>query len=750
LLGLPIYQPGHTTLRPVHFHVNQNATLKAPRYALGLETGIRHTTLAALPGELAALNSSFSTTPIHVLIERPACVNMVIIDTPGLGGDDAIAKKAETLVASMSSPGRRYLCVEAAAPQWQPSLLRAVVSALDPRGTRTTFVYTMAHIQLRNFVTYDQAARYFRLCPAPRAIFVDSLSRGTRDAVNDVDTMRQRIVQAQQRLGDMCRRFSIDAQEYRVGLKTLLDEMHRCGVQDLEHQMPAILDAHRAQLGALRGQLATIMLEQDSLEPHLLRAAATRWAGSFGQSLSSVFSGAAAGAGQTLEEERAASGIAWSTAPGSPVPVPAADIEESRTRLLGVQQLHRLTHDFRAACAKIALTAAQVSADDVSVVVAAGPPSAYQRALAAAEIASRHALKLYGPLVAQLFERAVAIVDRLPDVAFDAAVRGGGLDGRRLIEPHLVPRPAYEYADGAAAAAAAAKANAGGDEHEPTIDVQDFPFLLFRVRDALATTVRQFALDARGKCVDELRCFFIEKVPESEKLSVPELAHLLFDRMRVRAIENVVLKFQCFFANRCAGELTAAVYAAIAVMPDAEIEQVFRTQDYAERLNGRSAVLRVQMRRVAESQDMLESRLVQSSDPSIRKSFIVPRKDSRDKDAPKEVPKEVTKSTKAAAPTPAAVAEEKPKAAAEEKANPLVSPRAPTSKAPTVPTSKAPAAPSKAPPAKRVESDEEDSDDLGVTPVAVTRKPAPKVEEDEDDEDEDSLDEEALAALEDE
>lgn len=731
----------------MHFHVNQNATLKAPRYALGLETGIRHSTLAALPGELAALNSSFSTTPIHVLIERPACVNMVVIDTPGLGGDDAIAKKAETLVASMSSPGRRYLCVEAAAPQWQPSLLRAVVSALDPRGTRTTFVYTMAHIQLRNFVTYDQAARYFRLCPAPHAIFVDSLSRGTRDAITDADSMRQRVVQAQQRLSDACRRLGIDPQEYRVGLKCLLDEMHRCGVQDLEHQMPAILEAHRAQIGQLRNQLATIMLEQDSLEPHLLRAAATRWAGSFGQSLLTVFSGAVSGAGQTLDEERAASGIAWSTAPGSPVPVAAADVEESRTRLVGVQQLHRLTHDFRAACAKIAMTAAQVSADDVSAVVSAGPPSAYQRALAAADIASRHALKLYGPLVAQLFERAVAIVDRLPDVAFDAAVRGGGLDGRRLIGPLLVPRPAYEYADATAAAAAAAKANAGGDEHEPTINVQDFPFLLFRVRDALATTVRQYALEARSKCVDELRCFFIEKVPESEKLSVPDLAHLLFDRMRVRTIENIVLKFQCFFANRCASELTAAVYASITVMPDAEIELVFRTQDYAERLNGRCSVLRVQMRRVAESQDMLESRLVQSADPTIRKSFIVPRKDSKDKEAAKDAAKEVAKEAKEiVAKHKAPPAEEKPKE------NPLVSPRAPSSKPPSVPTSKAPAPPSKAP--AKPADDDDDDDDLGVTPAAVTRKPAAKVVEEEDDDDDDdedeSLDEEALAALEDE
>jgi hypothetical protein len=702
---LPVYQPGHVTLRPVHFQITQNAALKTARYALSIETGIRHTTLAALPGELATLNASFSTTPVQVLIERPACVNMVIIDTPGLGGDDAVAKKAETLVASLSSPNRRYLCVEAAAATWQPSLLRAVVSALDPPGSHTTFVYTMAFVQLRNFFTFEQTLRYLRQCAAPNAVFVETLSRGTRDVTTDADTYRQRIVQAQQRMSDACKSVGVVAGEHRIGLKVLLDEMHRLGVLHLEHEMPAILEQHRAHTASLRQQLASLMLEQDSLEPHLLRSAATRWAGSFGRALTDAFSGTVAGAGQTLDEERAASGVAWSTAPGAPVDVRAADVEEARTRLLGVQQLHRLTHEFRQACAKIALTAAQVSKDDVAAVLAAGPPSAYGRALAASEIASRHAIKLYGPLVAQLFERALAIVNRLPDVAFDAAVRGGGFDGRRLTTASVVPRPAYEYADANASAAAAAVAAAGGEnEHEPTVNVQDFPFLLFRVRDALTTAARQYAGDAARKCADELRCFFVERVPESEKLSVPELAHVLFDRMSLRVIENIVLKFQCFFVNRCIGELSSAVYSSIAVMPDAEVVTVFRTDDYRERLNARVAVLRLQMRRVAESQDQLESRLVQSTDPTIRKSFIVPRQKDKKDDAPAEKkPAAPAAEKKPVAPAAAAA----PPVAAAAAAAPLVSPRAPASK-PPMPSSKAP------PPAtKAVVVEEEASDSDG-------------------------------------
>ena len=46
-------------MRPVYFHVNQNSSLTAARFALGLETGLKNTTLDDLPRELAELNKSF-------------------------------------------------------------------------------------------------------------------------------------------------------------------------------------------------------------------------------------------------------------------------------------------------------------------------------------------------------------------------------------------------------------------------------------------------------------------------------------------------------------------------------------------------------------------------------------------------------------------------------------------------------------------------------------------------------------------
>ena len=149
---------------------------------------------------------------------------MVLIDTPGLGGDDGVAKKAQNLIAQLASPQRRYVCVEAAPPRWYASPLRTLVAAIDPHGLRTTFVYTMAHIQFRNLVNHeqvcvfcfvfslevafkfschvllkhtlillgacDQALRYIASRPVAHAFFVDCFSKATRATMTNPQDVR--------------------------------------------------------------------------------------------------------------------------------------------------------------------------------------------------------------------------------------------------------------------------------------------------------------------------------------------------------------------------------------------------------------------------------------------------------------------------------------------------------------------------------------------------------------------------------
>lgn len=49
----------------------------------------------------------------------------------------------------------------------------------------------------------------------------------------------------------------------------------------------------------------------------------------------------------------------------------------------------------------------------------------------------------------------------------------------------------------------------------------------------------------------------------SDGASVAALAATLFEQMREHCLKNVVLKYQCFFVNRCANELaTGALVCA--------------------------------------------------------------------------------------------------------------------------------------------------------------------------------------------
>jgi len=599
VLGMPL-QPGVPTMRPIHYHLHQNSKLTEPRFALGLPTGIRHTTLEDLPHELKKLNKEFSSVPVHVLIERNACVNMVLIDTPGLGGADSVAKKAQNLVLALAAPGRRYICVEAAPAKWQASPLRTLAHQFDPAGTHTTFVYTAAFVQLRNLLTHEQALKYIEQRPVENAFFVDGLAKGTRAAVDEPAEFPVRVVQAQRRLQSIAKQLGVDGHEAgaRLGLKAFLTFLYETGIKDLEFQMPALLETMREQDAEYSAKLTALQREEEALAPHLLRASAGRWAGVFCHAFVNLMNGSICGQpglnGQTLEEERQAAPAGakqWSTAAG-PVDVELKRVVRHDVRLYGAQQLSRLADEFGLVAKLVQLNEASVGDADVAIGSSAHPPSPYQRQLSAAEIAVRYARQSFGPLVVQLFERAVAVVEHLFALTM------------RVAAQQTVPQFSTK-----------------GQTSAP-FDVERFPFLQFKVRDTLSTAVRHLAAVAQDKALDDLQCFFYE-AKEDDPESISELAVLIFDRMRDQALHNVVLKFQVFFVNRAGVVLSRAVHAALAQLGDSEIERLFQVNEYKARIANERATLSVLQRRVADSKHMLVSRKVAAQDPSIRKSFIV-------------------------------------------------------------------------------------------------------------------------------
>ena len=149
-----------------------------------------------------------------------------------------------------SDAWRLILCVESAPSSWRkPSALRTFIGEHDAKLQRTVFVYTKAHVQLRNLNTYDDALRYFETeLPTAGAgassFFVDTLSYKTRewaadDAAN-AHVYRLRLLQSQQRLANILRSLHYADPHSLVGLQRLLRRLAEHAVVALEAQRPLV------------------------------------------------------------------------------------------------------------------------------------------------------------------------------------------------------------------------------------------------------------------------------------------------------------------------------------------------------------------------------------------------------------------------------------------------------------------------------------------------------------------------------
>ena len=174
----------------------------------------------------------------------------------------------------MASDSRRLiLCVESTPAAWKPSSLRTFIGEHDATLQRTVFVYTKAHVQLRNLATYEDALRFFereRPAGGVASFFVDTLSYKTRewaadDAAN-AHVYRLRILQSQERLAAMLGTVHYADPQRVVGLQRLLRRLAEYGVVGLEAQRP-LIQRHVAALARDINQEKTrIVREYNSIK----------------------------------------------------------------------------------------------------------------------------------------------------------------------------------------------------------------------------------------------------------------------------------------------------------------------------------------------------------------------------------------------------------------------------------------------------------------------------------------------------
>ena len=297
------------------------------------------------------------------------------------------------------------------------------------------------------------------------------------------------------------------------------------------------------------------------MQAHILRSDAVQWAGELLRTAQALLHGSVLGQpgvyGQTRDEEveeftGSARHTPWSLGSGMPITFDAhvARLPNADLRLYGSKQLERLVAEFRYVASEVPLS--ELDADAVATATASTsePPGSYQTLVAAADLAAANATALIGPLVETFFERGVAIVARVLDVAAKA---------------HEANRALAARVRSAAAVSA--------------FDARDFPAVRRRVMHAYEERARQLAAAALAKCQDDIKCFYFERTPQNfEQATVEQLADFLFKQLRARAIDNCILKFHCFFVRPCFEQLQGSVLGSLNTLSDNAVDEVFQTK----------------------------------------------------------------------------------------------------------------------------------------------------------------------------
>lgn len=136
-----------------------------------------------LPEAMEARNIS-SNEPIIVSYQHKFCLDMTFIDTPGFSADK---KEREQLVLDLASKQDRILLfVEEADATWENTKLLKILEQLDPKFSRSIFVYSKFHGVLSSFASSHDLETFFSSRPPTKvqSFFVTLLSKSLKQTVS--------------------------------------------------------------------------------------------------------------------------------------------------------------------------------------------------------------------------------------------------------------------------------------------------------------------------------------------------------------------------------------------------------------------------------------------------------------------------------------------------------------------------------------------------------------------------------------
>ncbi len=121
--------------------------------------------LEDLYAELEKRNKE-TDAPINLLYESKSCWNVTYIDTPGLKqpGEPGAAER-EALIMEYAKPQDRILIFVEESKDWENVQMAQLAEKLDPKITRSVFVYSKLHFELMRFTSAGKSVDHYKIKP---------------------------------------------------------------------------------------------------------------------------------------------------------------------------------------------------------------------------------------------------------------------------------------------------------------------------------------------------------------------------------------------------------------------------------------------------------------------------------------------------------------------------------------------------------------------------------------------------------
>lgn len=395
-----------------------------PVEELAREIGRRTAAVAGARGDCV------SDVPIVLRVEYRGCPNLNIYDTPGfrLCGSERLREDIRRMVLRIAEPRHRVIvCLEQSTVEWANTVSRPLVRRIDPTFARTVLVNTKFDNRLKELSDGPMANKYLSAedgatttnstTTSAKPFFVSlPVERGysARRPEEFQRAMRECYLEDYRRL----LRVGFDEGRYgaqigfwraRAHLEALLAERYERAVRPTLCALDGVCRRAAADLDRVRRELRAASVPD-------LKAAAAEFAQGLAGTVERLLAGSVAGnpdaRGQTLAEEKAASG-----APDWPDFGLAYDIASAGHRVYGGAQYERLLTEFEYVAHSREFPPA--SANEVASAVGGVARGHSIPALeaAASDIVQHKALAAFRPLLDVLLARASYVASRLFDIA---------------------------------------------------------------------------------------------------------------------------------------------------------------------------------------------------------------------------------------------------------------------------------------------------------------------------------------------